>query len=200
MGSLGITMGGVGAYTIGTKDGKFGGCLSFAGGGRIDITENAGLNITDNLFAKFWVKTDGTGNQIILSNLYWTTGVNISGFSISATGIGSCALNSGSGPQGAFAVTNINDSKWHFIVGHHDTTNGGKVWVDGKLDAINTTYKSAAGYKAGQKQAFGAWFDYTGSVWTYSNLAIDEFCFGQRAEPTDAEVRKWFAWSKGKYL
>lgn len=199
-GSLGVTLTNVSAPVFGTVDGKFGGAMTINGNDRIDITENAGLNITNNLFAKYWIKTSDGTNNALLSNIYWTTGVNISGFLLTANGLGSCALNSGSGPQGAFASTNIYDGVWHFIVCSHNTTNGGKIWVDGKLDAVNTAYKTAPGYKSGMKQSYGAWFDYTGSVWYYGNLSVDELCFGQRAEPTDAEVRKWYAWSKGKYL
>jgi hypothetical protein len=199
-GSLSVTMNDVGSGSFSVA-GKFGNCAAYTyTNGRVDITENTGLNITNNLFAKFWVKTTDSTHHTVLSNLYWQTGANISGVSVYASGMGVCPLNSGSGPQGAYAITNIYDGKWHFIVASYNTTNGGKIWVDGKLDNVNTSFKSAPGYKTGQKQAFFAFYDYTGPTWYYANLQVDDFCFGQRAEPTDTEVRKWYAWSTGKLI
>jgi hypothetical protein len=200
-GSLSVSTSLSGSGGIESTGGKFNGYANYPyAAGRINIAENSGLNLTNNLFAKFWVKVTDSSRHVVLSNIYWQTGVSISGFILYSTGLGVCPLNSGAGPQGAYALTNIFDGKWHLIYATYNTTNGGKVWVDGKLDNVNTSYKPTPGYKSGQKQAFAAFYDYTGSTWNYAAVQIDDFCFGQLPEPSDSEVRKWYAWCTGKLL
>lgn len=90
------------------------------------------------------------------------------------------------------------DGNWHLLAGVYTLNTSWKTFSDGLLQATATTYTAACAYQSTSYVVVGC-FNSTGTEQGFLNGNLDEIAVFDRAL-SDAEIRKWYAWSKGRYV
>jgi len=159
-----------------TTKGRIGNALIFDGSNDyVDVGDQSELDFTDSLSISAWIKTSQSSGSYpaIAGKGYLQAGVNGYGF----------FLNSDDSYDIAFQTRNsstlsqvdggdVNDGKWHFIVGVRDhSKNTSKIYVDGLLKDTDTTalssgYSSAAYFGVGSRHSpsLGWQFPFNGTI------------------------------------
>lgn len=182
--------------TVNNVAGKFGNCASATW----NLTNNlrlasGGFNPGTGAFSMgCWFKkasppTNDYSPTIIAIGLNtsraWLGAVKTTGYAIFGTYDGTSS--------DVTTTINICDDKWHFVVITRAGTTH-KILVDGVATTSTLTARNinATSFDIGQHQD-GVNYDIIGDA------SMDEIFVFNKAL-SDAEVRKWYAWSKGKYL
>ena len=132
------------------EDCIFDSCLDFNSDNNdyIEISDSSSLNITDALTIEAWVKTaTGANERGIIAQGSGFAGVTSPGYSLRIRqGVPAFALRKGdnSGYWDLYTGTNIEDGKWHHIVGTFDTSKMYK-YLDGKLEQECDTGQTSLG-------------------------------------------------------
>lgn len=166
-------------------------------------TNISALKLTSNFTVSAWVKTSASGVNQFIFQTYYNTGFP-AGFYFAISSANKLILLSGKKTgstvnvdyAAATGVTSINDGKWHYVVGTWDGS-ALRVYVDGNLET-STSWANAPVYDTTSQQRIGNG-NQSGTETNFFNGAIDEVAVFNRAL-TDQEIRRWYAWSVGKYL
>lgn len=184
--------------------GKFGSAGSFNGSSsRIALPNNASLRPTTAVTIMCWYKGTQNGYGTILQNFspynskYW-------GFFFRRAGHGAGArIAKGTGTVGgtdykeASFTTVIDDDIWHLIAFTFDGSNI-KLYRDGKIETT-VSFSATIGYTTTQYPMIGVRRDTSGAYTEYITGLIDGLVLLNRAL-TDADIRRWYAFSKGMLI
>lgn len=110
----------------------------------IDLGTSSIVNNRDDFSYVFWFKTDSTSVEAIASlwdsntGHDWIIGVNFN----TANKLRWSIYASATGWHYIESTTDVNDGKWHMGVCSYSTTSGMKLYVDGILEATDSSYGS----------------------------------------------------------
>jgi len=86
-------------------------------------------NYTDEITVETWINTseDSVGIASFDKNIFWDLSIT--------NGVIKWATNTNSNSIDIFGITNVNDSKWHYVTATYDSSSGEcSIYVDGTLD------------------------------------------------------------------
>ncbi|MEO9483217.1 MAG: LamG-like jellyroll fold domain-containing protein [Ekhidna sp.] len=149
--------------------------LDFDGSDDFVNTGNGNRGIVTEITVATWIKSSGTGTQIIASNFSGTSGVilYLNGGNVAIDGADGAGYKSS-----GFSTTSINDNEWHYVAGVIDVSTGvWEIYVDGELEnsttnATGTTLASTTDLIIGFYN--GLYFDGSIDELSIWNSALDQ--------------------------
>lgn len=195
--------------TYSLANGKFGQGAGFNGTtSKIVLPNAAVLKPTGNFSILLWGKlTSSTGMHVAFQSYSQNTnvaGIQI-GVNVTNESIHKLVLLSGKNTGGSAGIdyqriignTSVDDAQKHFIAGVWDGSNL-RLYFDGVPDATPVAWANAPAYAPTTYVRIGD-ESYNGGEGKFWNNALDEVAIFSRALSA-SEIKKWYAWSKGKYL
>ena len=110
-----------------------GNSLEFGINDYVSVPHSSSLNISGPFTVAMWLKTSGTGNDIILEKN------GNSGFSVQRFSSNQWGINVNNGFITASADASKNDGKWHHLAFVYNGANDGYVYVDGEDVTVTNT-------------------------------------------------------------
>jgi len=183
--------------------GRFGNCGSFNGSNsKIELPNSSSLKPTTFTVMAWYKGTQSTLGTIIENFYFYNSGAVYYGWFFGLnSGVARFVVAKGTGVatyphiDQVATLVSINDNKWHHVAATIDSSGILKIYVDGALSGTKN-WGYAIAYYSTQYPAIGVRLDSYGAPTEYLSGAVDEVVI--TGYMTDAQIRRWYAWSTGK--